>query len=790
MTTSDKRIKKIKKHSEKQNINDLKKSMNENKKILKENNMSIITQEIIETRKNFAPELFQTIEQSEQIEKYARNIVASVEPLVKNRDIEIIDNDNKITQCAKDLDIRCKNIQEIRELAEPKYKRFSRGDIGIAVCGLMKAGKSTFLSNLLETIDLPTAKEKSTAVSCEIYYNSDEAYADIEYYNEEEFLTVVVNPHLKTINKDPIDNFSDLSNINFSLEKYENGSLKRLAASELENIQKNYRNIRNFLNTGKRKIELKDLATYIAYPTDRQSNEGIEQFCRVMSSKKCTIFSKYPGGSENVVIIDTPGVDDPNEKVVENTILSLQEDADVLVLMVKPDEKPVLGKDFYNFWNALSNLKDAVNFIDRLVIVLNWNQKSDPEKKSILSFKKQMMEQGVPEHIFTDAIDCSDKNESKKVMQFINNHLEKNLHKQDEKNINDIRKSFMFEKEQIQNIVFDFKSFVNNQKDSADIAIIEYNKWFDKFIKNIRFELFKTINDFNQSSPFKEQIEEIDNIITQYREKLKNLYAKSNLELERKNIEKGDGPKGGIAITSYMDDFYMLNEEMIEKIASLTQIFAPVIQKLFVGILEAADLETLLLGENSSQKLKYLKSLFNGKNILSETIDKLLNLNEQMAYILKYRLRPALNIANKNKWYRQKGAKYIFAIDKYIEHSKDTELQNNLNKFGFENINNLKDIPLSHDIINNIGNITHSAIKHLAKKEFSEISEIANDTTTYFQMKLVKDDTEKELRNLLLPYRNQLLANNPKVKNITRVIQIQNQLNNLSDKILDNFKIA
>ena len=100
-----------------------------------------------------------------------------------------------------------------------------------------------------------------------------------------------------------------------------------------------------------------------------------------------------------------------------------------------------------------------------------------------------------------------------------------------------------------------------------------------------------------------------------------------------------------------MDEIYLKYGMMADALAAVSEDFAPIVQKVMVEILADSGLESLLEGDKPKEKLENFVKVFGAENILTETVEKVLKLDEQLAYVLRYCMRPALNFANK---YNQK----------------------------------------------------------------------------------------------------------------------------------------
>ena len=221
-------------------------------------------------------------------------------------------------------------------------KRWDSGVIRIAIGGLEKAGKTTFLTNLTK-INLPTAQERCTATLCEIE-NKPEKSAILKFFSERDFLDSVIFPDVKRLNEvvvNPIPIPQDLNQF-FRLklptrEELDSSPRIRSILDRLLNIQNNRAVLEKWIGHDDETISVDKITDWVAH-------RGIEEKNRAENNsivvKKCIIKAPFSVDDAPVVLLDTPGIDDPNPKAREMCLNLVKNEADLLLVMSRPKDTP------------------------------------------------------------------------------------------------------------------------------------------------------------------------------------------------------------------------------------------------------------------------------------------------------------------------------------------------------------------------------------------------------------------------------------------------------------------
>lgn len=168
-----------------------------------------------------------------------------------------------------------------KEYLENTFNACADGLFTIAVCGEVKAGKSTLLNSILFGDNvLPSFETPETAKLAFIRYTSEESFFEVNWYNNEEWQVVRQSSDVNALKK------------------------------RLEYSMRNGVSQVNCINKGKIRVkDLNRLSEYTSVPKkdDKSSKAGI--FTPFV--KNVEIYIKNEN-LKNLQIVDTPGLNDPN----------------------------------------------------------------------------------------------------------------------------------------------------------------------------------------------------------------------------------------------------------------------------------------------------------------------------------------------------------------------------------------------------------------------------------------------------------------------------------------------
>lgn len=795
---------------------------------------NLLNQKIVDNRKQQAPKLKRLSSSCNDLISALTELVDVTKPLISQEEPGA--DNKKLNKVIKQIEAEIDRLKDLAIRIQRKMTRFESGTVSIAVCGLMKGGKTTFIKKLTGLKELPSFDEKCTAVSTEILWEkTDKSYADIYYFTPEEYVNRVINSNLQAIQAEEVSDLSQFELMDFKVDSYEEGSEERYICQNLITLQKNILIVKENLGNTQRRIDSLDtLKDEIAYPEMADSQmERQKQSARISTVRLCKIYCDFEGGSENLRLFDTAGVDDINPKVVTDTVKTLAEDTDVIVLTSRPKDAPEPGKDFYRLLYALRNIKDEIKIYDRLIFLLNWHEDIDPKKKNIQTHKHILEENGIPSSVFTEAIDCSKEDGARSVMHRINQHLSEHLESQDRRSIEQIQSSYHeISKISVWQICKEMKSLKPLDYKSQEEEIQLFNKWIisdstrkgdiEGLLPKLRKLLYDEVKRFENTSRFKTQQDKLLSVLDEKEKEIqKKLPTQEKMNKEAINVG-----------TTNMCEYFMklLYGQLSELSKSLSEIgeeFAPIIQKVLVSVLSDAGLKPLLSGDTPSEKLKNLKDYLPGNDIFSSAINNALALDNSMGLILKYQLRPCVNIANPFHWSSGRAWHDITTFHEKNRKVGKSNKENDMPKDGRDPsvgdrlgtnkiaprsiIDSAKDkIDSILDILPNrakeldafkegwepssgksedlkrIANNSYNAMHCFLLNQSPDIGDMAMDVILDLQQKLsltADKILEEEIRGVLLPLRGHLLG--PTIENIQKQSKLIGQYHNSLIKVIE-----
>jgi len=258
------------------------------------------------------------------------------------------------------------DIAELSKRVEQRLSRVRQNTCRVAVIGLEKAGKSTFINAWVGGQALPSHTSRCTWAACTIR-NSTSFKANIQFYSREEF---------DNTRKKLYENvFGDENKYAFPLPK---GAGK----DEIKN-QNEYEDIED-LSTFWKEIEPKlgspDLVVNANSITDLQDK------IRPYASRIGKTNSKYgaaysvkqvdigipldDSGLIDFAIDDLPGTDAPGKRAEEITFTSIKESADVIVFLKNASANGSLNRNETAIWREAIEADESVDLNEKLFIVM------------------------------------------------------------------------------------------------------------------------------------------------------------------------------------------------------------------------------------------------------------------------------------------------------------------------------------------------------------------------------------------------------------------------------------
>ncbi len=259
----------------------------------------------------------------------------------KMKYLEILENANKTIEEIITIDATRKiignnydHIIDLKENNEEYYNKLDKDLFEVAIIGLEKAGKSTFVNALIKNNLMPEGESRCTYTSTQLEYGDDQAI--IDFFTVEEF-----NIKFQSMLKD-ID-FSNYENINFDVitldiiekffEQQKNKDIKM--EEELKEIVKIKNELKKYLSRSNMIFRGEELFSneFKSYITNPEKARAV---------KKIILKSSMLNNMQNIIVYDVPGFDSPT-LIHESQTMDKIKNCDAIVLVTDVSSKPNLN---------------------------------------------------------------------------------------------------------------------------------------------------------------------------------------------------------------------------------------------------------------------------------------------------------------------------------------------------------------------------------------------------------------------------------------------------------------
>ena len=617
---------------------------------------SLINNEIVQQRKTFLPELQEMHEKSQ----------------ILLNELYTIKSSSLINPKPEKLDGLTQHLESLCERLRNKVRLFENGTITVAVAGVEKSGKSTML-NHLTGIELPTADERCTAVSCEILYTApgERQYLDLIYYTSEE-LMAVVNDQLEYLRsaawkegKTPeLPSLENIENFkHYSLPKLDDleeiGRMKYGPALEgMSTIQKALITNANKLNT-RSQDSIENLDRYASHKTVKNKEIASDQAL----IHKLVVHTHFKGGSESLRLCDTPGVDDPNPQALKRTLRGLREETDLLVLLNRPGRTPDITNDLAEFFVRLKQVDVDAPIRERTLFLVNWDKSQDlsGENARLRIEKIQAYDVFSRQNVY-GPIDVIQDEELQRFMSEINNRLRSQLPVQDRALVQKLRDEWKSLQAEVRNSIYEEVKDIPVSSEKLDD---DFHKWFsranngshDGFIDRLRREFGILTRDVRLAPALKELNEEVRLACKEGSDQIKK-YLEERVTIEAcKDITDTVGDPARV----FMSDLSQMMSEIVKNITGKVVKVGPLVQEKVVEVFckafdDGAVAENLFPGADAATRLKNLCARLRKQSrdehvaFLIQNLEEFVVVSDQMFYITRYELRPALNMFDPLRW--------------------------------------------------------------------------------------------------------------------------------------------
>ncbi|MDR2438167.1 MAG: dynamin family protein [Planctomycetaceae bacterium] len=222
-------------------------------------------------------------------------------------------------------------------------RRFNRSTLNIGVVGNAGQGKSTLLQKLTGLADeeIPTGAKGDCTGAAAILENADvtEAYADIEFYSESEFLEQVVAPYYRNFG---LPQPSTLSAFAESLPDDVKTQERSDEIEFIERLQNELHEYRPFFSELQKRIKKSEIRKFTA-----KSDENGQYLSFWAAVKSARVYCRFPSlTGEKISLGDTPGLGDRAVLEAEERLMKdFGRNIDAIIMLRKVNIRGIRKED-------------------------------------------------------------------------------------------------------------------------------------------------------------------------------------------------------------------------------------------------------------------------------------------------------------------------------------------------------------------------------------------------------------------------------------------------------------
>lgn len=614
-------------------------------------NQNLLRDNIIAARQSNAPKL--------------ESLLTTVEKL--RAGLQEVDNSPLTFMRPSSLRALQQQAASLQQRIERKHEQFQKGVVTLCVAGLEKSGKSTMLKTLTG-VALPAAAQRCTSVNTEIYFDRSKQSFDVVYYTREE-LYRLMSMHWQFLRAGgaAIWESSQASDLAGDVPPTLEAFLSCTLPTKLESLSEmkyrssletlialqNCRDELRVLGTTESGLPLEQLSAYVSHKTEQHAAPNRKQ----VLMRKVMVSVCYDGGCEALRLCDTPGVDDPNPNAREVTLRMVQEEADVLLLLNRPLTKPDPTESFTNFLEGLARLDADAPLRKRLLYMVNQDKRSDPD-----GAYARLHLQAVDKHFdeILPPVDALSREELRARLDAINAFMAERLPQMDRELITKFEQEVKSLQSRVRLEIFDdLRRQSPPLPGDVELQIHNlYTNWFSGFMDRLVTGLGKLST--NPALPELDQVHQsIEEKLKAVRTTMKEaLQAEGNEQVCEQLLLAGKNPSAVL-----LPRFAALITGEVEKLTAEVETLCPairscVLQKIREALGDAAD--ALMPGTRDEEQLTALCDLLEESAQRQAQDEHILfvlaglrefaTLNAQMRYVMRYEMRPALNLFDPLRW--------------------------------------------------------------------------------------------------------------------------------------------
>ena len=383
--------------------------------------------DIINNRKANAATAIKKKENLEELERKIRELQRLRPEILKAPGITSLLSDGLEKVNLQDiLDI----VSQERKLWERIEKRLNRDTINIAVVGLARQGKSTFLQQitLLTDAEIPASDgPPCTTTQSNIYHSPQESYGRVHFHSKSSFLEEVIVPYFKKLG---------LTSFPQKIEDFGRAQLPKLPVNFSANDESIYNHLKDeyyahfsdyyhLLKNEKyvQRIRQDEIKEYVSQKYDAASQPT---FFHHLAVERVEIFCPFPNrGVEKIAVIDLPGLGDTRLGDAERMIKALAEDTDFILFIRKPTATgDFWGQRDVDLYDAAHQaLEDKLPLEQWSFMLLNYDGQNG---RACKDFQNTIKSKGIHVKEYLQS-NCKNSTSAKEVLTKILTYLERNL---------------------------------------------------------------------------------------------------------------------------------------------------------------------------------------------------------------------------------------------------------------------------------------------------------------------------------------------------------------------------
>lgn len=272
---------------------------------------------------------------------------------------------------ASNLEASLGLVPKLGETVARLESRFGKRTIDIGVAGKIGQGKSTLLCAIsgLPPEVIPTSSgEPCTGAKSRLFHRENDAFAEIEFYSEGEFLRDIVHSYYEHLGESQRPQTLEAFRNSAPPEVRQNQPGLYAVAQKLESLRNTLQHVVPHLGQGRKRIPIDDVWNWVA-----QRDRLERPLVQYLAVKCATIYVRFPNGDvTGLSLVDLPGLGELAKGHGQKLVHSLQNEVDVVIVIKRPDSfRDTWGEEDIRVFDVIKAAVPEVELSDWLFILLN-----------------------------------------------------------------------------------------------------------------------------------------------------------------------------------------------------------------------------------------------------------------------------------------------------------------------------------------------------------------------------------------------------------------------------------